>query len=355
MLKNSAIKDEVALRLLAWYDVYGRDLAWRVHPSMAEKGARANPYHVWLSEIMLQQTTVVVVTPYFQKFMQKWPTLQAFAEAPESEIMAAWAGLGYYARARNMIKSARIIMGEYGGVFPNKYEDLIKLPGIGAYTGAAIASIAFGTAQTVVDGNVERIMARLFAHKTPLPSAKKQLYQFAKMLTPQMRSGDYAQAMMDLGAMVCRAKIAECDKCPLGDLCLARKEKCATDLPLRLPKIPKPTRYAHFFVARRADGAWLLERRAQKGLLGGMLGWPSGQWEKKWPSFPDRLIWQQLAGEIRHTFTHFHLIGKVFYNKIFDIPPFPQGEYFYIVDDEFNPNALPSLMRKAYWRVVAKR
>ncbi len=227
----------VAAPLLAWYDRHARVLPWR-----ARKGAAADPYAVWLSEIMLQQTTVATVGPYFMRFLTRWPTVEALAAAPQEEVMKEWAGLGYYSRARNLHACAKTVSSEYGGKFPDTLEELGQLPGIGPYTAAAISAIAFGRSVTVVDGNVERVVARLFDLRTPLPAVKPEIREKAATLTPESRAGDFAQAMMDLGATVCTPRSPACNRCPINDLCDARAAGTQSLLPARAPKKAKPTR-----------------------------------------------------------------------------------------------------------------
>lgn len=334
-----------AQTLLAWYDKNARELPWRIPPRDA---GRADPYHVWLSEIMLQQTTVTAVIPYFRKFLTLWPDVTTLAAAEDPEVMAAWAGLGYYARARNLLKCARRVAGDLGGSFPDTYVGLSKLPGIGPYTAAAISAIAFDRPETVVDGNVERVMARLHAFKVPLPQAKPALTDFAAALTPSTRPGDYAQAVMDLGATICTPKSPSCGICPWQAGCKARALGLQAGLPARTPKTPKPIRLGHIFLAQRPDGAWLLERRPDRGLLGGMLGWPSSDWAETRPdpTPPIAAKWQVLPGEVRHTFTHFHLRLTVHFAQASATVSPPTG--FFQTPAEFSPAALPTVMRKAF-------
>lgn len=298
-----------AADLLAWYDRHRRKMPWRAPP-----GVTADPYAVWLSEIMLQQTTVTAVKPYFEAFLARWPTVADLARAKVEDVMTAWAGLGYYARARNLHKCAGVVAGAYAGVFPDTEEGLLELPGIGPYTAAAIASIAFGRRAVVVDGNVERVMARLFAVTEPLPKSKPTLVAHAGRLTPQARPGDYAQAVMDLGATVCTPKSPACVLCPWSDACLARAQGIQEELPAKLKKAETPTRYGVAFWMARKDGAVLLRRREAKGLLGGMTEVPSTDWRaKKWTkgdtsaALPFARGWRRLPGVVTHTFTHFHL------------------------------------------------
>lgn len=252
-------------------------MPWRVGPADRKAGVLPDPYAVWMSEIMLQQTTVAAVRDYHRKFLRIWPTVGDLAAAEDADVMAAWAGLGYYARARNLLKCARAVVADHGGVFPDSYDDLLKLPGIGPYTAAAVAAIAFDKPETVVDGNVERVMARLHDIHAPLPGSKAELTAKAQELTPQLRPGDYAQAVMDLGATICTPRSPACGICPWRDPCAARRAGTAADLPKKTPKKKTPTRFGIVYVARRTDGAWLLETRPDKGLLGGMLGWPGSE------------------------------------------------------------------------------
>ena len=301
--------------LLRWYDVHARAMPWRVPPADKIAGLRPDPYAVWMSEIMLQQTTVAAVTAYFQRFMARWPTVSDLAAAQDADVMGEWAGLGYYARARNLLKCARAVVTEHGSQFPADHAALLKLPGIGPYTAAAISSIAFDLRHTVVDGNVERVMARMFDEHTPLPAAKPILTDLAERLTPAQRPGDYAQAVMDLGATICSPKSPACGICPWRDPCAARAAGTAADLPRKTPKKAKPVRHGTVYLAQRGDGAWLLETRPEKGLLGGMLGWPGSDWvDANLPrpsGAPISANWVKLDGEVRHTFTHFHLILDV--------------------------------------------
>jgi A/G-specific adenine glycosylase len=299
--------------LLAWYDRHARDLPWRVGPAARARGERADPYRVWLSEIMLQQTTVATVGPYFHRFLDRWPTVEALAAAPRDDVLGLWAGLGYYARARNLIRCAQEVANRRGGRFPGDEAGLLDLPGVGPYTAAAIAAIAFDQPATVVDGNVERVISRLHAVETPLPAAKPELRRLAEAATPKARPGDYAQAMMDLGATICTPKRPACALCPLREGCAAFAKGAPDRLPLKTPKQKKPTRYGAAFVVVRPDGAVLLEERPEKGLLGGMLGLPGTDWgEKPDPAAiaaaaPIASDWRQCAAEARHTFSLFHL------------------------------------------------
>jgi len=295
--------------LLRWYDRERRVLPWRAAP-----GKRADPYRVWLSEIMLQQTTVKAVIPYFSRFLRRWPNIKALAEAPLDDVLALWAGLGYYARARKLHECAQVVVREHGGRFPRTAAELIDLPGIGPYTAAAIAAIAFNEPVTPVDGNVERVTARLFAVRQPLPAAKGELKRLAATLTPEDRPGDFAQAMMDLGATVCTPRSPSCLVCPLQPDCAANAKGLETDLPARLAKPVRPRRVGIAFLALREDGHVLLRRRPETGLLGGMLEVPSTPWLEEdvevregMRAAPLRADWWQVPGAVSHTFTHFQL------------------------------------------------
>ncbi len=298
-----------AALLLAWYGRQRRDLPWRAAP-----GEAADPYRVWLSEIMLQQTTVKTVIPYFRDFIARWPTLRDLAAAELDQILHAWQGLGYYARARNMHACARRVVEEHDGRFPAAEAALRELPGIGAYTAAALAAIAFGRRAIVVDGNVERVMARLFAVEAPLPGARKRLADLAASLTPAERAGDYAQALMDLGATICTPRAPDCASCPLAPDCAARASGRPDRWPLRAPKKRRPVRRGVAFWLEDSTGAVLLRRRAEAGLLGGMMEVPSTPWrDRKWTAAdagreaPAAVEWRTLPGLVRHTFTHFQL------------------------------------------------
>ena len=333
--------------LLAWYDHHARVMPWRIPPKDQKEGRKADPYRIWMSEIMLQQTTVTAVKGYFERFMARWPSVQALAEAKDEDVMGEWAGLGYYARARNLLKCARLVTTEMDAQFPSNYEDLISLPGIGPYTASAIAAIAYDIPTTVVDGNVERVMSRLFNIDTPLPLSKNELTQKAHILTPKQRPGDYAQAVMDLGATICTATRPACGLCPWTDNCAARKSGTASELPKKLPKKQKPTRYGFVYFVQREDLALLLERRPNKGLLGGMLGWPGSDWsdapEEDAPIYAE---WQPIKSQVLHTFTHFHLKLSIMKASVrLGCVPI-RGEF--VAKSKFKPSELPTVMRKVF-------
>jgi A/G-specific adenine glycosylase len=337
--------DAAAAALLRWYDHAARILPWRISPAARAAGAVPDPYRVWLSEIMLQQTTVAAVRDYFHRFTTRWPDIQALAAAEDAEVMAEWAGLGYYARARNLIACAREITAA-GGRFPEDRAALQALPGIGPYTAAAIAAIAFDHPETVVDGNVERVTARLFAVIDPMPRAKPQLASLAGTLTPLKRSGDFAQAMMDLGATICTPRKPRCQDCPIAGFCAGRALGIAADLPAKTAKPAKPTRRGIAYVAQRHDGALLLETRPPKGLLGGMPGFPTTDWTENAPKPAPPILaeWRLIAGEVRHTFTHFHLRLQIAVAHA-TLSASPERGDFHAAPDRA---ALPTLMRKCW-------
>lgn len=327
-------------QLLDWYDRHARSLPWRVPPGQASP---PDPYRVWLSEVMLQQTTVAAVRAYFDRFTARWPTVTDLANAADAEVMAEWAGLGYYARARNLLACARVVALDHQGRFPVTRAALLTLPGIGPYTAAAIAAIAFNAAETVVDGNVERVMARFFAVETPLPAAKAELTRHAARLTPVVRPGDYAQAVMDLGATICTPRNPVCALCPWSTGCGARAAGIQAVLPRKIAKPEKLTRTGTLWVVRNPDGGLLVERRPGRGLLGGMLGFPSTGWDGTAANAPVNARWLS-AGEVRHTFTHFHLILTV----LCVTTAVPPDRGFFLDAPALRPSDLPTLMRKAH-------
>jgi A/G-specific adenine glycosylase len=329
-------------QLLAWYDAHARIMPWRVSPGDRAIGVRPDPYRVWLSEVMLQQTTVAAVKDYFHRFTARWPTVGDLAAAEDAAVMGEWAGLGYYARARNLLKCARAVVADHGGRFPDTREGLLTLPGIGPYTASAVAAIAFDLPATVVDGNVERVMARMFSVLTPLPAAKQELTALAEGLTPQARPGDYAQAVMDLGATICTPRSPACGICPWVHSCEARRAGIQAELPRKLPKADKPLRRGTLWLGHQ-KGALLLERRPDRGLLGGMLGIPGDGWDGAGGPAPADAAWQEV-GEVRHTFTHFHLILRVLVAPV----PGPADRGQWLPRAAFRPADLPTVMRKAW-------
>jgi A/G-specific adenine glycosylase len=338
-----------AEKLLSWYDRHHRELPWRVSPAAAKAGKRADPYHVWLSEVMLQQTTVQAVKPYFEKFLARWPKVTDLAAAPSEDVMAAWAGLGYYARARNLKKCAEAVASEHGGVFPDTEDGLRALPGIGDYTSAAVAAIAFNRPSAVMDGNVERVISRLFAIDAPLPGSKPAMKAKVAALTPTDRPGDFAQAMMDLGATICTPKRPACALCPFRDNCLALAEHDPERFPVKAAKKAKPVRYGAAFVAVTDDGEILLRRRIESGLLGGMTEVPTTDWTARMDggTTPDHAPfagdWQP-SGTIVHVFTHFELRLSVF--RIRTVAQAINGGWWEPVTN-LEQQALPTVMKKA--------
>jgi A/G-specific adenine glycosylase len=329
--------------LLAWYDRHRRDLPWRAPP-----GICPDLYRVWLSEIMLQQTTVVTVAPYFDRFVARWPSVSSLARASLDEVLHQWQGLGYYARARNMHACAKAVVERHGGVFPDDAAGLRALPGIGDYTAAAIAAIAFGRREAAVDGNVERVVARVFAVRESMPAAKPRLRALARDLVPDRRAGDFAQAMMDLGATICTPRKPRCVLCPWRDSCAARAGGFAADLPARAEKPERPLRRGIVFWLTRGDGAVLLRRRPESGLLGGMIEAPSTPWrEAAWDDSevlahaPVVADWTPLPGIVRHGFTHFPLELTIWAGTT-DAPP----GGIWARPEQFKDHAFPTLTKK---------
>ena len=340
----------IAPALLAWYDMHARDLPWRAPP-----GAPASaPYRVWLSEIMLQQTQVATARPYFEKFLARWPDFASLAAADEAELMAAWAGLGYYARARNLRACARTVAQEHGGRLPDTEAALRALPGIGDYTAAAIAAIAFGRRAVVVDANVERVVSRLFAVEPPLPAAKAEIRAHTDRITPEARAGDFAQAMMDLGSDICTARAPRCLLCPLRDACAAFASGTPETYPRKTPKRARPERHGTIFWLERA-GTVLLVRRPEKGLLGGMRALPTGPWRDDPPGLAEAPIsadWRVTEGAVQHGFTHFRLTCALATAQA-DGQTDAQGEWWPVV--ELARAGLPTVFAKAAAAVEAGR
>ena len=341
---------DISGRLLSWYDEHHRELPWRVGPREAAAGARANPYRVWLSEIMLQQTTVEAVKPYFRAFLDRWPDVTALAAAAEEDVMKAWAGLGYYSRARNLKKCADLVASVHDGRFPDSEDGLKALPGIGDYRAAAIAASALGRRSAVVDGNVERVMTRLLAVDTPLPEAKKAVREALRHLVPGDRPGDFAQAMMDLGATLCTPRRPSCMLCPLRSDCAALQAGDPERFPVRGPKAERPLRRGAAYVAMRPDGAILLRRRPDRGLLGGMSEVPTSAWSARADgdstprAAPLAADWIP-TGSISHIFTHFELELSVYRAAVADFAP-PPGHRWARLED-IHDEALPTVMKKA--------
>lgn len=359
MKSSQQIKDmrqEMRMGLLAWYNRESRTLPWRIRPEDRAKDIVADPYKIWLSEIMCQQTTTAAASAYWHKFLAAWPRVEDLASAPRDDILTAWAGLGYYARARNLHKCAGMVCADYGGVFPDNEAELLKLPGVGPYTAAAIAGICYGEATNVVDGNVERVISRIFRVQAPMPKAKSKIRDLAAGLAMRgigsQHPGDYAQALMDLGAHVCKPKNPKCGICPWQAECAAHECGYMEDYPKRLPKTARPVRYgAVFFV--ESDGHIWLRQRPDKGLLGGMMELPGTEWTGEKPDIdvwltyaPTKSNWQCAKKEVKHVFTHFTLYLTVFTTQI---PSRDRDKSFETSANLSNLDdyALPNLMRKA--------
>ncbi|MGB3165644.1 MAG: A/G-specific adenine glycosylase [Alteraurantiacibacter sp.] len=338
----------VSSLLLEWYDAHARALPWRVPPG----AGCADPYRVWLSEVMLQQTTVAAVKPYFAAFVERWPSINALAAAPEEEVMAAWAGLGYYSRARNLVKCARQVAAMGG--FPDSETELRKLPGLGDYTAAAVAAIAFGRRAVVVDANVERVVARLFAIDEPLPRARKAIRSKADAITPDEGAGDFAQAMMDLGATICTARDAKCLLCPLSAQCEGRASGDPLRLPVKAAKKAKPRRTGTAFWIEREGKVWLVKRPG-RGMLGGMRALPDDGWSARADGSgdaPSSGVWKG-AGVVRHGFTHFELELGVAVHASEAAQPKGEGEWWPV--NTIDEAGLPTLFAKAARLVLVER
>lgn len=335
---------EMRARLLYWYDREGRKLPWRVRPEDRDKGIAPDPYAVWLSEIMLQQTTVAHGTPYWFKFLSLYPRVENLAAAPLDDILTHWAGLGYYARARNLHKCARIVRDELGGEFPQTKAELLTLPGIGDYTASTMAAICFDEPTSIVDGNVERVIARLHRIKVPMPKAKTMIKAKAKILADPDRPGDYGQALMDLGALICTPRNPDCASCVWAEFCGARATGDMEAFPVKKPKVALPIRHGHAFVAVR-DGAVFLRRRPETGLLGGMMEVPTSEWADELPTLtpPVKGDWTRRPERIRHVFTHFELRLDVYSSE--DANDFA-GDGRWVPISQLSDEALPTLMRK---------
>ncbi len=336
---------DISARLLAWYDANARALPWRTPPGQGQDAPPPDPYRVWLSEIMLQQTGTVVVAPYFARFLARWPTVADLAAADDSAVLQAWAGLGYYARARNMLAAARAVA---SGGWPRDEAGLRALPGVGAYTAAAIAAIAFGQRAVVVDGNVERVVARLFAVEIPLPTARRTLHALADTLTPADCAGDHAQAMMDLGATVCTPRAPKCAACPVATGCAGQASRIPERFPIKAAKTARPVRVGTAYWIE-VDGCVLLERRPPHGLLGGMLGLPGTVWDEAAPISPPTCVSPSIP-TIRHIFTHFELRLSVAFAFPATRPDLP-GEWH----DVATLNGLPTLFARTAAAVLRAR
>jgi A/G-specific adenine glycosylase len=345
---EAAVASRPAL-LLAWYDRHRRKLPWRPLP-----GEAADPYRVWLSEIMLQQTGVKWVAPYFEKFIARWPSVNELGRASLDDVLRMWAGLGYYSRARNLHACAVVVLRDHGSVFPDTEEGLKSLPGVGPYTAAAIAAIAFGRRTMPVDGNIERVVSRLFAVEEPLPKVKPLIQQLAATLLASSRAGDSAQALMDLGSTICTPKKPACALCPLNDDCAARMRGDQETFPRKAPKKTGGLRRGAAFVVTRG-GELLVRTRAEKGLLGGMTEVPVSDWLaaqddkaalKQAPSLKSIARWHRKAGVVTHVFTHFPL-ELVIYTATVPARTRPPQGMRWVPIATLKDEALPNVMRKA--------
>ena len=309
--------------ILRWYDLNARNLPWRIKPSMSKKGILINPYHTLISEFMLQQTTVQTVIPYFNNFISKWPSIESLSKASTDDVLYEWAGLGYYSRAKNLLECSKIIQKKFNGNIPKKTEKLLELPGIGPYTAAAICSIAFNKPAVVIDGNVERVISRLFCIKEPIKLSKNKIYDLTKKISCKKRPGDFAQAVMDIGSTVCKKGNPRCMACPVSEYCVAKAENLLLQIPNKLKKKKNPVRYGLVFFSIFQKKYLILEKRPEKGLLAGMISLPTSDWKerKSLINFPkDFKNCFEIEGEINHSFSHFDLKLKVFFSEINHIP-----------------------------------
>ena len=338
---NTRFTDFFRGQILNWYDKHARVLPWR-----APFGHQPDPYHVWLSEIMLQQTTVATVKAYFEKFISIWPTVIDLAKAEREDVLKEWAGLGYYARARNLHKCAQMIMESYEGEFPKEEQELLNLPGIGPYTAAAISSIAFDQPAAVMDGNIERVMARIFAVTTPLPKSKPELKSYIEELSKNRldRPGDFAQSLMDLGSSICTPTSPKCMICPLNNLCRGYEEGIAADLPKKIKKSPKPQRFGYVYWIENKDNQIFLVQRPDKGLLGGMLALPSTEWREDLTD-PHLIEAAETKHFVTHVFTHFKLKLMI---KVASSPEGLDGNWV----DKSEVSGLPTVFKKVYKLMV---
>jgi A/G-specific adenine glycosylase len=360
MTSNKFARSRFPEQVLHWYDQNGRELPWR-----QKNGDFADPYHVWLSEIMLQQTTVVTVEPYFRKFLQNWPTVKHLALAPLDDVLTAWAGLGYYARARNLHKCAGVVWHKYGGHFPNKEEELLDLPGVGPYTAAAVAAIAFNQRAVVIDGNIERIVCRVFQLEETLPNGRPVIKKYAAEITPKDRAGDYAQALMDIGSSICKPKAPDCGNCPVMGLCKVGGKEIAQSYPKKAPKKAKPSKFAIALWLEDEEGRVLIRRRAENGLLGGMMEFPSTDWTENSETSEDEVqaLLKSLqpnvasdtydaAPDFKHTFTHFHLTFSPRVYRVASADKTPSNHLKWLSAAELDQVALPTLMKKVVRSVM---
>ena len=332
-------------KVLNWYNLNKRDLPWRY-----KGNTKKDPYKVWISEIMLQQTTVSAVIPYYNKFIAKWPNIKRLSLANIDEVLDFWSGLGYYRRARNLHLTSKIINNKFNGIFPIKEIEILDLPGIGEYTSAAIRSIAFDKRDTVVDSNIERIMTRVFYLKDPINKIKKEIKECAKKLTPDKKNGDYIQALMDIGSTICLPKNPLCELCPVIKFCEAKKNASEDTVPLKIKKKIKPTRKGSVYWIVSSDNKVLLKRRVDSGILPGMLEFPSYGWsvdsnediDKKILSIED---FKRKKGKVTHQFSHFNLLLTVYEKKEFNVNDI---DGMWVAKKDLDNLGLPTLMKKVF-------
>ena len=339
--------------LLEWYFKNGRILPWRVNPKDADAGKTPDPYKVWISEVMLQQTTVSAAIPYFEKFIKKWDSIEKLSQAKENDILAFWAGLGYYARGRNLFKCAQELNNKFNSKIPNDKKTLLDLPGIGEYTASAIRSIAFGEREVVIDANIERVVCRLFKIEKPIKQSKKEIRKYASNLFPKFRSGDFAQALMDFANSVCRPRKPNCESCPISRSCLSLKLGKAENIPVRPTKRNIPIRMGYVFFTKVKPNKLLLERRPSKGILGGLLGFPTTKWEakKNKPDLPFKANWTFTKRVVKHQFSHFKLELEIVIGEK-ENSEFDNSNYLTVEHKNFDLMSLPTLMRKVYAKAI---
>ena len=335
--------------LLRWYVKNGRVLPWRVSPKDSESGQTPDPYKVWVSEIMLQQTTVQTVIPYFKKFIETWGCIDKLSHASEGEVLAFWAGLGYYARGRNLLRCAKELRDRFNSKIPNDKKKLLGLPGIGEYTASAIRSIAFGEKEVVIDANIERVICRLFKIERPIKQSKTEIKECASKLFPEFHSGDLAQALMDFANSICKPKKPFCAQCPISKSCLSFKYGMVERIPAKPIKKNKPVKKGFVFFVTLKPNKFLLERRPSKGILGGLLGFPTTKWdlEKNDPSLPFNADWFYSGKVVTHQFSHFKLELEIVFGET-NYSGFDNSKYLVVEHQNFDLLSLPTLMRKVY-------
>ena len=333
--------------VLKWYEKNARILPWRISPADLRKGFKPDPYKIWVSEIMLQQTTVRTVIPYFNLFLEHWSDLEKLSLAEQKEIVSFWAGLGYYSRARNLLRCAKEIIADHEGIIPEEKKKLKSLPGIGEYTASAIRSIAFQKFDIALDGNIERILARLFQIETPIKVSKKLIYKKAEIIFPKTRTGDFCQGLMDLANQICKPKKPFCHECPISNFCLSYKKGVTENIPVKLPKGKKVTKNGYVFFIKNQNNQFLLERRPDKGLLGGLLAFPTSKLVQGEPNlvYPVKAEWSLPLRVVKHEFTHFKLELELVMGMANNFQKY--GSNYEIFDlNSFEETQLPTLMRK---------